>query len=373
MNIISIFLNRNFVNHGRFVALCLLIGGLPLAAQDLAEAPASEADKAWAETEQALKPPVPPAEWRERRPSREEIEQFREQQGKLAGVAAERARAFYEKYPDHEKAAEAHDRELRMIQIAAQLGNTNVNARLAEMEQAKLDDPNLSEDERFELRASAMQRKAMTAGSEDRDAVMAAYEKGARDLIKEFPSRAEPYKMLLSLASGADADKAKAIAQEVLESAAPDGAKESAQGLLRKFDSLGKPVDIEFTAIDGREVDLAAMKGKVVLVDFWATWCGPCVAELPNVKAAYNKLHPKGFEIVGISFDKDQEKLEAFVEKEDIPWPQYFDGKFWDNDFGRQYGISSIPTMWLVDKQGNLIDMEARNNLQAKVEKLLAE
>jgi peroxiredoxin len=94
---------------------------------------------------------------------------------------------------------------------------------------------------------------------------------------------------------------------------------------------------------------------------------------LPKVKAAYERLHSQGFEIVGISFDKDQGKLESFVDKENMPWPQYFDGKGWDNDFGREYGITSIPAMWLVDKQGNLVDMSARNNLTAKVEKLLAE
>jgi len=111
----------------------------------------------------------------------------------------------------------------------------------------------------------------------------------------------------------------------------------------------------------------------VVLVDFWATWCGPCVKEIPNVRAAYEKLSAKGFEIVGISFDQQLDALQRFVEKEKMPWPQYFDGKGWENNFGREFGITGIPAMWLVDKKGNLRDMNAREDLVAKVEKLLAE
>jgi thiol-disulfide isomerase/thioredoxin len=138
-------------------------------------------------------------------------------------------------------------------------------------------------------------------------------------------------------------------------------------------DRVGKPLAIRFTAVDGRPVDLEKLRGKVVLVDFWATWCVPCVREVPRVKAVYEKLHGKGFEIVGISFDEKKGALQSFVEKEKITWPQYFDGKGWGNQFGAQFGIESIPTMWLLDKKGLLRHVDARHDLEAKVQKLLAE
>lgn len=134
-----------------------------------------------------------------------------------------------------------------------------------------------------------------------------------------------------------------------------------------------KPLELKFTAIDGREVDISKLRGKVVLIDFWATWCGPCVGEIPNVIKAYKSLHPKGFEIVGISLDSDRNKLESFVKEQGMEWPQYFDGKGWSNQISTGYGIHSIPAMWLLDKKGLLVSTNARGELEEKVTKLLAE
>ncbi|MFZ9920888.1 MAG: TlpA family protein disulfide reductase [Terrimicrobiaceae bacterium] len=134
-----------------------------------------------------------------------------------------------------------------------------------------------------------------------------------------------------------------------------------------------EPLDLKFTAVDGAEVDLAKMRGKVVLLDFWATWCGPCVKEVPNLVKSYDALHAKGFEIVGISLDKDKAKLESFLKENGMAWPQYFDGKGWQNDISSRFGIQSIPAMWLVNKKGMLVSTNARGNLADEVEKLLAE
>lgn len=109
------------------------------------------------------------------------------------------------------------------------------------------------------------------------------------------------------------------------------------------------------TATDGTVIDLEAYRGKVVLVDFWATWCGPCVDELPNVLAAYKAHHADGFEIIGISLDKDGAKLAAFTQQQGMTWPQYFDGQGWQNKLSTAYGIRSIPATFLLDPEGKII------------------
>jgi thiol-disulfide isomerase/thioredoxin len=142
----------------------------------------------------------------------------------------------------------------------------------------------------------------------------------------------------------------------------------------RKLAIGGEPVAFSVKSTDGRTLSPSAYKGKVLLIDFWATWCGPCIAEMPHVKQVYKKYHPKGFEIVGISLDQSRDKLNQYVLANEIEWPQYFDGKWWNNDVAVRYGIKSIPTTILVDRTGKIRYKSLRGKqLENAVVQLLAE
>jgi peroxiredoxin len=131
--------------------------------------------------------------------------------------------------------------------------------------------------------------------------------------------------------------------------------------------------DFEVKDTTGKPLSIANYKGKVVLLDFWATWCGPCVHELPNVIKTYEAHHPKGFEIIGISLDKDQDKLASFTKEKNMTWVQYFDGLVWENKLAVKYGINSIPATFLLDGQGTIIGKDLRGEaLEEAVGKALA-
>ena len=134
-----------------------------------------------------------------------------------------------------------------MTTIAVRLGNTNAEARLAALEADRVKDPGVGEEERFDIRARAVQRAAMKKRSEGVPAVMAELEKGARELQKEFPKRPESYQMLLEVASNAEADRTRKLAQEIVDGPAPDEVKAGARALLKKMEALGKPLAINGT------------------------------------------------------------------------------------------------------------------------------
>lgn len=138
---------------------------------------------------------------------------------------------------------------------------------------------------------------------------------------------------------------------------------ESFAGTLRRLSLPGNPMEISGTLLNGQKFDQKTLAGKVVLVDFWATWCGPCVAEIPNVLEQYEKYHKDGFEVIGISLDQEREALEKFVGDQKIPWPILFEepnGDGWQHPLATFYGISGIPTVILIGRDGNVITLDAR-------------
>ncbi len=174
-------------------------------------------------------------------------------------------------------------------------------------------------------------------------------------------------------------DKAKAFLETVKTDLAGHAQGEQVAQFLDQLGGelylpgVGDEMEIAFTDLRGQEIDLAKMKGKVVLVDFWATWCGPCVAEMPNVVAAYEKYRGKGFEVIGISLDEDKAAVEQFVAEKKMPWPQHFDGKGWGNELAQQFGIQGIPATFLVGKDGKIVASNLRGPaLEKAVEEALA-
>lgn len=113
--------------------------------------------------------------------------------------------------------------------------------------------------------------------------------------------------------------------------------------------------DFHENDVNGKPLSISQFKGKVVLVDFWATWCPPCVKEVPTIQAAYDKFHGQGFEIVGISLDEEKSSLVKFTAEKKMPWPEFFDGKKWENKLAVKYGIDATPTGYLLDRNGKII------------------
>lgn len=151
--------------------------------------------------------------------------------------------------------------------------------------------------------------------------------------------------------------------------------KESQAAEATRAGLVNKPLVLAGPLRDGSQFTTADLKGKVILVDFWASWCGPCKAELPRVKKMYAEYHEQGLEVIGVSCDYKADDLAKFLQANpDMPWTQMFDSTHtgW-NQLAKDNGIVGIPTMFLIDKNGICRSVTAREDFEKEIPKLLAE
>lgn len=278
---------------------------------------------------------------------------------------------LFASHPDHDQLVELLPKRW------AGLMNSNADAVKAEIETVLKARSNqkLVVEAHYAVASMTMGEELRKRDDADIDRVLAATDQ----FIKAAPDDARAPRLLMQIAGTVSDDKkALPIYERIVKEFGETSSAKYAPGKIKQIKGIDKPFELEFTdAITGTQIDMKMLRGKVVVIDFWATWCGPCIAEMPKMKKLYAEYKDQGVEFIGISLDVAEDKggltkLREYCEKEDVTWPQYYQGNYWDGEFSVSWGINSIPQLFIIDKEGNLHSVKARGKLETLIPELLA-
>jgi peroxiredoxin len=181
------------------------------------------------------------------------------------------------------------------------------------------------------------------------------------------------YRTAYNLTTPEEVDEALAVVAAAPDNAFTDALRER-RDILAASAVGQKAPDFTQAQPDGTPLALSSLEGQLVLIDFWASWCGPCRRENPNVVKLYDRFHDKGFEILGVSLDSDRDNWLAAIEADGLRWKHVSDLGYWNNAVAKQYGVRSIPHTVLVGPDGVIIAKNLRGEeLEAKVAEVLGE
>ena len=230
--------------------------------------------------------------------------------------------------------------------------------------------PDASNDARRQARGTLLEYVVQEA--DPSKGLTEAFEKELSSYEKDFPDDENGARFVpLRLRFLGDAAGETKI-NELLARLAQSPNRSTAQAAKDQLALRTEPLDLKFTATNGESVDLAKLRGKVVLLDFWATWCAPCMAKLPEVLAVRKKYEAKDFQIVGVSLDEDKSALTKVTKQKGMDWPEACDEKGFKGEIPNRFGVELIPTAWLVDRQGRLHPLALDADLDEEVGKLIA-
>ncbi len=343
------------------LASALLSPTAPLHAQTAEKAAEASADAQWKALQDKVEAlPKPPAA------TAPEKEREAWKAGYLRNLRdlSEETRSFYLKHAGLSTAAQARALELEALVMIAGLSDSSEAPKIAEALQIRLKEPGLTKPQQFNYRLALLQ----VAHQDDEQ-----FAKDALKLAQDFPEHPNAPQLVMMAVRELPPSKAVPLLEKFAGTVENPMLRMSAESMLTGLKRVGKPLELKVTTVDGKEIDLQKLKGKVVLVNFWATWCPPCIAAIPEEKEVYSRFKDQGFEILGISLDHDLDELKTFLKKNDIPWPNSTEAKGFQGVIPQKFGITAAPTLWLVDRHGILRDVNVRTDLAKKVQALLNE